>query len=1522
MLLALVCAVTSAELCTSRETLRSVTLENIDNFIGKDRPVFLRMIFAGCPWAPDSYKGWQAAAAMYPQITFLELDCLKDSKGLERCGEYQAAAQGKQTSDGVASPFHVLFNAGETTPIKDAWLSRGSEGGDPRVFVELITEYLQYGHVEFLKMLTPDSTDTFVKTDEGKYSAMVLFNSKCDEDSTFVGAWATAMSQDLAPVPPAEADVSYGRLDCGLFPEECQRWSSIVPSVVFHTKTSGGAYPSVTVTSITDLGVAVQSAKSQLSGMTTGTIPDPVPVTPSEPDYPKDDKEYTILKNDDLEGRTVDDVKELYQEYVHDFNGKAWTGTMEKLDQCVVGESNLEDRQQAVKNANIVRKLAGVDELSLNDDKYLSGCQRTALVLHKLGYITHYPNVDRGDICIAGEKSVVAEYAEKSNLAQNCASATKSIDLFMEDLGEENAQALGHRRWILNPNVKEIGFGVAPQRSYSRGQTTSGLQINDARPSIVVMRITTPDDQPYDKVKFISWPSAGPFPSEQVPPIWHVSCSLFRDTAIRKSDVKIRVTREDGQSIPVTGHFFNRQYMGTPDALLMQMDDNVKELCSAGHTVKVEIWVERTKQKLEYSFTLFDLQKEVKICLYNANADKCSAYEKKYGPGNYGNVATDMSSEKAARALVFVGEPINGPIDWTAAVGRILVSGESISGEVKIGKQTILEVGDAKNAEVVVSWDMPAKQAGQFYTAGKPKKFTVKVESRPNEVVDYTRLDVYKGEVTSVEFSEGDIVEVGEGYLFFGASVNGSTVSASVSFLNFVLVLRTGDCGDISSPPDEAASQSTILINDLKTEGLGKGLGKKKLVRWYVCDNVEESRYTIDKSIFPDDRYQDYDIVVVRDQTFKFVYDPSMEKTARTIKIREWGESQTQSKRFQLVTADKSFVVRHPGITIDFANVVDKAQDVYVPNLGADSSQAATAAYSQGLSSVSDKLATNIGVCGCETTNEGVRSCVFTPDDIACKSYLDKSYYRVETSGEYNYVASWLYPLPDSAPDIMVHQFFPASGKRATPIRIRPEGSWRNNAPVEPFLVPYNDPRFKNEVVPLIVEDYQDLTLEVNDSMIQHVTYFNVGKVTLDLGAAKTYNEISVTEPGLWSSYLSSVHGITVNSLKVTSDATVQAENATAKKLVTDKASCQLNGITISDEWELTDSFVTLSSATVNSALKVKRTSRFPQIIVTGGNSDFSPKSIEYDMGFTSAAKLLDWVTQTTTLVSGITADQCKALKDKVVLTNAPYFRTVCSDDGSLQVTRTIEDGLNQDLGGAPPPVEVNENPTWGSVMDVPESVKVTGDVTLALADNSNFQITHLEVTAGSQVTAKNMQVRSELILSGGASLKPADDTTVTITHQQTNITIQVQGGQAPTLDLGKVGDYNAVPSVIDVRVNENVKATTIAKGRTLNCEDWLKVVKTSGSKASGAKYRCEMTSSQSTLLSDVLQEWAMIMEADGGGGLSPGAIAGIVIGVLLLVGVVVFLVVFFVVFKGKLPHINKRKGSQRIDDDSKPPEP
>ena len=1478
--------------------------------------MFLRMIFSGCEYAAESYLGWQAAAEMYPQISFIELDCLKDGNGLEVCNKYQAEAQGKSSNSGTASPFHVLFRAGETSPIEKAWCTVGSKGGDPSVYVNLISDYLKQGHVEFLKMLTSDSTDSFVKL--STYTVMVLADTSCQEDSTFLGAWATAVSQDLAPIPPS--DISYGRLDCGLFPEECARWSDVVPAAVFH-KQDNGKYKKLVVTSVSDLGVVVESAKSQLDAEASANLPPAAQVTPVNPEQPEGD--YQVLQNTELQNRKLEDIKKLYKGYQAEWNGQkpAWEGTMNSLEKCDVGTSNKDDREQATINANIMRQLAGVDALALNDDKFLDGCQRTALVLHKIGYVTHYPNVDRTDVCIEGQKSVVAEYAEKSNLAQNCASATRSIGLFMEDLGEENAQALGHRRWILNPNVKEIGFGLAPQRSYPTGDKLGEININQARPSIVVMRITTPDDQPYTKVNFISWPSAGPFPTEQVPPIWHVSCNLFRDATISKDDVKIRVTREDQKNIPVKAHFFNRQYMGTPDALIMQMDDNVKDLCSTGHTVHVEIWVTSKKQKIDYSFTLFDLQKEEKVCLYADKAVSCpKEYTTKYGRGNYGNVAQAMTDAK--RVVVHVGEPISGPIDWSTVDGHLFVTGQSITGKVTVGPSTVLEIANPENCEVVVKWDLPSKKAGQFITAGKPKSITVDVSSPVSleeSESQYTRVDVYNGQTMSVAFTCSDtikdVVEVTYGYVFLGGYVNGSTVGVSASYMSHVLALRTGVC---SSEPEDESYKRAIVIEDLKTDGLGKNMPPKKLVRWFICDNLNVNyggtakKYYIDSSIFPSDRYQDYEIVCATGQggeaqdLLNFKYESSMEKTIRTIKFTQVvSPSQTQ---LNVEAADGTYIIRHPGFTINMQVYTGTNRNVYIPLLNAQSSDRT---FAKELPSVTDTFKDGTGKdCYCDVTGSG-SSCEFTAGGGNGCSQIYPAYlwYRMKTTGISS--VSSLFYTDDSNGYGYPHQFFPESGKEATPVTLQVSEQYG-----QVFRMPYVD---KNGLLHrVVVENYQDLTLDVNASGLRGITYYNVGKVTLKLGGKQSYEEIAVTEPGAWTSYLSSVDGIAIKSLKVTSDANVQANNVEATNLVTTNASCTLNGIKVTSKWDVTDSFVTLSGAHVESDLRFRRTSRFPRITIDD-KTQFNPKSIEYDMGFsTSSSKLLELVTQTTTLVSGITSEQCKSLVDKVVLQNAPAFTAVCADDGSLQVTRTIDDGLYNDFGTLSPVEEVNEDKVWQPA-DVPNNIKVDKEVSLSVVGGLNFWIGRVEVGSSGKVTATNMEIRNELTLSGGASLKAAEGSKITIQDRQTVVNVAVKDGKAPSVDLGGIGEYSSVPAAIQVTVDESLKDdTTLVKGRKLNCEEWLKVIKTSGSKAGDVSFKCEKTGeAQAKLLADsMLEEWAVIMETKGGG-LPGGAIAAIVIVVLLVIGAAIGLSIFFVRRRGK--RIVMRKNSERVQSQVEP---
>ena len=109
-----------------------------------------------------------------------------------------------------------------------------------------------------------------------------------------------------------------------------------------------------------------------------------------------------------------------------------------------------------------------------------------------------------------------------------------------------------------------------------------------------------------------------------------MSSSIFRNSSVTKDDIKVRVSRDDGQELRVETYFLNHEYLGTPDALLLRMGNEVKEHCGAGRRVHVEVWVTNHKIKLEYWFTLFDSKNEAKFCLYNGDSSVCDSYEDGY----------------------------------------------------------------------------------------------------------------------------------------------------------------------------------------------------------------------------------------------------------------------------------------------------------------------------------------------------------------------------------------------------------------------------------------------------------------------------------------------------------------------------------------------------------------------------------------------------------------------------------------------------------------------------------------------------------------------------------------------------------------------------------------------------------------------------------------------------------------------------------------------------------------------------
>ncbi len=124
-----------------------------------------------------------------------------------------------------------------------------------------------------------------------------------------------------------------------------------------------------------------------------------------------------------------------------------------------------ETLQNALDWMNLVRFVAGIpDNVALNDE-YNKYAQASSIVNFANGSLSHYPTEPAGmdkDLYNLG-----ATGSSKSNIACGMGSKYKNGSTFysmilhswMEDGDSSNISRVGHRRWILNPSMKETGFG-------------------------------------------------------------------------------------------------------------------------------------------------------------------------------------------------------------------------------------------------------------------------------------------------------------------------------------------------------------------------------------------------------------------------------------------------------------------------------------------------------------------------------------------------------------------------------------------------------------------------------------------------------------------------------------------------------------------------------------------------------------------------------------------------------------------------------------------------------------------------------------------------------------------------------------------------------------------------------------------------------------------------------------------------------------------------------------------------------
>ena len=166
------------------------------------------------------------------------------------------------------------------------------------------------------------------------------------------------------------------------------------------------------------------------------------------------------------------------------------------IAECDAGTTSQPFRDSIVQRTNWYRQMAGLDTVAERAE-YSDAAQHAALMMSAQGSLSHYPDTDWACYTETG-----ALGARSSNLGFG-SSGTYGIDGYMQDGGPSNL-AVGHRRWILYPQLLQIGTGNIPDAS-SRREAHALYVLGDRHQGDV-----------REQRGFVAWPPAGYVPSETV----------------------------------------------------------------------------------------------------------------------------------------------------------------------------------------------------------------------------------------------------------------------------------------------------------------------------------------------------------------------------------------------------------------------------------------------------------------------------------------------------------------------------------------------------------------------------------------------------------------------------------------------------------------------------------------------------------------------------------------------------------------------------------------------------------------------------------------------------------------------------------------------------------------------------------------------------------------------------------------------------------------------------------------------
>ena len=232
---------------------------------------------------------------------------------------------------------------------------------------------------------------------------------------------------------------------------------------------------------------------------------------------------------------SIEDIKQFVKDHPAKVtDATAWQTQPSIVSPYLAGEISSTTRISAFNMLNQIRYIAGIPADVTNDANYEKEAQAAALVNAANGSLSHEPNQPAGmDLTLynlgkqgAGNSNLGSGSSTSGGVTTPRSLNKTIVDGWMKDDSGTNLTTLGHRRWVINPNMKKSAFGAA-------GNYTAMYSFDNK---------TNSNNNSYKRV---AWP-ARKMPIEYWGSTYPWSVSMATNVDI--NSVQVTLTRHDGQT--------------------------------------------------------------------------------------------------------------------------------------------------------------------------------------------------------------------------------------------------------------------------------------------------------------------------------------------------------------------------------------------------------------------------------------------------------------------------------------------------------------------------------------------------------------------------------------------------------------------------------------------------------------------------------------------------------------------------------------------------------------------------------------------------------------------------------------------------------------------------------------------------------------------------------------------------------------------------------------------------------------